>query len=193
MAIIKGMEPQNVIYVKSAREMREWFERNYQTAPEMWLVNPNKASGKPRVVYNDAVEVALCFGWIDSTQRKHDAESAVQRYTPRRRGSTYSQPNVERLRKLKAEGLLKPEVAEAVAPVLAAEFVWPADIMAAIRADELAWKNFQKFSDTYRRIRVAYVEGARKRSDEFKKRLANLVAQSAKNKMIGYGGIDSYF
>lgn len=187
------MEASNVLQARTVDELRDWYERNYRSATQMWLVSPNKASGRPGVSYNDAVEVALCYGWIDSTRRRHDAESTMQRYSPRRRGSGYSQPNVERLRRLQDDGRLKPEIAEAIAPVLAQEFVFADDIISAIRANPAAWANYQNFSPAYQRIRIAYIDGARNRPDEFAKRLANFVDKCVQNKQIGYGGIDAYY
>jgi uncharacterized protein YdeI (YjbR/CyaY-like superfamily) len=183
----------NVLYAQTVDELRDWYERNYRSASELWLVMPSKASGRPGVTYNDAVEVALCYGWIDSIRRKHDADSTVQRYSPRRRGSGYSQPNIERLRRLSADGRLKPEIADAVAAILAQAFVFADDIIAAIKANPTAWTNYQNFSAAYQRIRVAYVDAARDRPDEFAKRLANFVDKCAQNKQIGYGGIDAYY
>ena len=100
------MAAPNVLQAQTVDELRDWYERNYRSASEMWLVNPSKASGRPGVSYNDAVEVALCYGWIDSVRRRHDDDSTVQRYSPRRRGSGYSQPNIERLRRLRDDGLV---------------------------------------------------------------------------------------
>ena len=92
------MEIGKTLYVDTREAWRAWLAANFQTAAEIWLVNPNKASGRPRLLYNDAVEEALCFGWIDSTVKKLDAETAAQRYTPRNPKSSYSQMNKERLR-----------------------------------------------------------------------------------------------
>ena len=77
--------------------------------------------------------------------------------------------------------------------VLAEKFVFPPDILAAIRADNLAWKNYQQFSEAYKRIRIAYIDGARKRPEEFKKRLANFIRKTKENKLIGFGGIEKYY
>lgn len=182
-----------ILRVTSAAELAAWFERNHDTAPEMWLVFPHKASGRPGVAYDDAVEVALCYGWIDSVVHKHDAESSRQRFSPRRPGSRYSQLNIERLRKLAREGRLKPEVHEAVAGELAREFVFPADILGQIRANETAWANFQAFPPAYQRIRVAWIDAARKRPEEFRKRLDHLIAMSEQNRMVGRGGTQAYY
>ena len=67
------------------------------------------------------------------------------------------------------------------------------DILDAIKADGVAWKNYQNFSDSYKRIRVAFIEGARKRPEEFQKRLNNFIKKTRENKQIGFGGIEKYY
>jgi pyroglutamyl-peptidase len=91
-------------------------------------------------------------------------------------------------------GMIHPKVRESVADLIETPFVFPEDILEAIRRDGTAWKNFLSFPEPYRRIRVAYVDAARKRPAEFEKRLGNLITKSGENKMIaGYGGIDVYY
>ena len=181
------------LYVYQREPWRQWLEANFETAKEIWLVYPNKASGKPRILYNDAVEEALCFGWIDSIIKKLDNLHAVQRFTPRNPKSAYSQQNKERLRWLAGEGLLHPAVRESVNDILDEEFVFPRDILSAIQENEQAWKNFQRFSPAYQRIRVAYIDVARKRPEVYEGRLINFLRATEKGKQIGYGGIDKYF
>lgn len=89
------MDITKTLYIKNRKEWRRWLEKNFQTAREIWLVFPHKSSGRQRIPYNDAVEEALCFGWIDSIVKKHDDESSMQRFTPRNPRSGYSQPNRE--------------------------------------------------------------------------------------------------
>jgi uncharacterized protein YdeI (YjbR/CyaY-like superfamily) len=181
------------LYIKNRKEWRRWLEKNFQTAREIWLVFPHKSSGRQRIPYNDAVEEALCFGWIDSIVKKHDDESSMQRFTPRNPRSGYSQPNRERLRLLLDEGRVHPSVRETAERLVAEEFVFPDDIMDAIKSDPTAWKNFQSFSGAYKRIRVAYIDGARARPETFKARLENFIRKTRENRMIGYGGIEKYF
>jgi len=187
------MEIGKTLYVHNREDWRAWLEKNFDEAEEIWLVNPNQASGKPRLPYNDAVEEALCVGWIDSIIKKLDADISVQRYTPRNPKSAYSQQNKERLRWLAEHNLIHPSIQESIQSVLEEEFVFPPDILAAIKANPQAWKNYQSFSPAYQRIRVAYIDSARKRPEEFQKRLANFIKKTEQNKQIGYGGIDKYF
>lgn len=135
-----------------------------------------------------------CFGWIDSTIKHTDELHRAQRFTPRKKGSPYSQPNIERLIWLESQRKIHPKIRESVLPIITAPFVFPKDILDELRKDESVWENYQKFSEPYKRIRVAYVDGARKRPDEFQKRLKSFIDKTRQNKIIrGFGGIEKYY
>jgi uncharacterized protein YdeI (YjbR/CyaY-like superfamily) len=187
------MKLRKILYVTNRKLWRGWLENNYGKEREIWLVYYNKKSGKPRIAYNDAVEEALSFGWIDSTIKKIDEYSLAQRFTPRNPKSGYSQANIERLRKLVEQGRVIPSVQKEAAAMLAKKFIFPPDISAKIKANNTAWQNFRAFSPVYQRIRVGYVESARSRPDEFRKRLDNLINKSENNKQFGFGGIEKYY
>ena len=174
-------------------EWRKWLSDNFNNEKEIWLVFSKKSSGKPRISYNDAVEEALCFGWIDSTIKSIDDEKFAQRFTPRRSNSTYSQANKERLRWLVQEKKLHPAIQELTQRVLSEKFIYPPDIISAIKDDEGAWKNYNNFSPAYRRIRIAYIDAARDRPEEFEKRLSHFIKISKQNKQIGFGGIEKHY
>lgn len=176
------------------RQWRRYLESRYKTAKEIWFVFPTKASGEESISYNDAVEEALCFGWIDGKAGTLDALHHVRRFTPRREGSGYSQPNIERLGRLLEQGLILPDVVESVLPVINAPFVFPPDIVEALQKDETVRKNYEAFPEPYKRIRVAYIEAARKRPEEFAKRLESFIENTRRGKLIkGYGGIEKYY
>ncbi len=181
------------IYVVDRSAGREWLESNLSTDREIWLIYPGKESGKPRIPYNDAVEEALSFGWIDSTVKRFDEHSSAQRFSPRNPKSEYSQANKERLVWLARNGRLHASVRDAVEQVIREEFVFPPDIIHAIQENRRAWMNYQRLSPSYKRIRVAYIDGARSRPDEFKKRLNSFIKNTEKGRMIGYGGIEKYY
>ena len=187
------MEITQTLHVTTPEEWRRWLEAHYKTEKEIWLVYYKKATGEPRIAYNDAVEEALCFGWIDSTTKRLDKERTAQRFSPRKPGSSYSQPNIERLRSLAAQGKVVAEVLQSLGDLLEREFVFPPDILAALRADAQAWQNYRKFSEPYKRIRVAFIEGARKRPEEFQKRLDYFIKMTRENMLFGFGGIEKYF
>ncbi len=187
------MDIGKTLYVKDRTEWREWLEANFRTEREIWLVYPAKNSGKARIPYNDAVEEALSFGWIDSTVKRLDESSSAQRFSPRSPDSEYSQANKERLKWLMKEGRLHPSIRELVEKALKTEFVFPPDIIEAIRKNGRAWRNYQNFSLAYRRIRIAYINAARTRPAEFEKRLKNFILKTEQNKLIGFGGIEKYY
>ena len=187
------MQKLKTLYVTNRKDWRAWLEKYFDREREIWLVFPNKSSGKPCISYNDAVEEALCFGWIDSKIIKNDEESSAQRFSPRNPKSQFSQPNRERLKWLAKENMIHPTIQDSIKKVLKEKFVFPADIIEAIKNDKVAWKNYQKFSPSYKRIRIAYIDGARKRPEEFKKRLVNFIEKTKQNKKIGYGGIEKYY
>jgi uncharacterized protein YdeI (YjbR/CyaY-like superfamily) len=172
---------------------RRWLRANYRTTKEIWLVNPHKNSGETAITYNDAVEEALCFGWIDSNVKNLDAGHSAQKYTPRKKDAAYSQANIERLKLLSKLGKLAPEIKRATAAAVKRKFIFPADITAALQRSRIAWANFKEFPPAYQRIRVAFVEGARRRPAVFRTRLKYLVKMCEKNRMFGYGGIEKYF
>lgn len=179
-------------YASDRKAWRAWLGKNHNRADEIWLVYNRKHTGKPRVSYNDAVEEALCYGWIDSIVRKIDDNRFCQRFSPRKPTSKLSQMNRERVRKLIAnkkmtksglraiEHVFDPETDEATA------FRIPPDIRKALQSDKEAWKHFKAFPEEYQRIRVAYIDGARSRPEEFEKRLRHFVKRTAQNKRIGF-------
>ena len=187
------MEVTKTLYISNRLDWRKWLKKYYKTEKEIWLVYYKKASGKPRIEYNDAVEEALCFGWIDNTVKKIDDECFAQRFSRRNPKTGYSQSNKERLERLIAEGKVMKDVLATLSDLSAEQFEIPKDILTAIKADKEAWKNFQKFSETYRRIRIAFIDGARNRPQEFQKRLNYFIKMTEKNKQFGFGGINKYY
>ncbi len=181
-------------YFIDRQSWRKWLEINSGTKDDIWLEYPKKETGRKRISYNDAVEEALCFGWIDSTVRSLNQETTIQRFCKRRNDSTYSQANKERLKWLFENGLVHKSVIEDVEKIVNETFIFPEDILAKIKEEKKTWNNYQNFSASYKRIRIAYIESARKRPEEFKKRLDNFIAKTREDKMIkGFGGIKKYY
>lgn len=181
-------------YFENREDWRKWLTDNFKTEGEIWFVFPAKSSGKKSITYNDAVEEALCFEWIDSTIKSLDEAHKIQRFTPRNPKSTYSQANKERLRWLLENKMIHPEFEDKIRSVLAAPFIFPSDIMERLKEDTTAWKNYQHFSASYKRIRIAYIDAARKRPEEFEKRLTHFIHKAKENKTIrGFGGIEKYY
>jgi len=95
-------EPTNIRYFKNIKELRKWFEKNHNKQTEQWFGYFKKGSGKTGVSYSEAVDEALCFGWIDGIAKGIDDQRYCQRFTPRKKGSTWSAVNIG-----KVKGLLK--------------------------------------------------------------------------------------
>ena len=188
-----SLDESKLLYVHSRKEWRAWLKKHHQSETEVWLVYFKSHSGKTRIPYNDAVEEALCFGWIDSTVKSVDEDRFAQRFYVRNPKTPYSQANKERLRKLVKQGKVSKAVVAALENILEEMFEIPPDIINAIKANPKAWKNFQGLSESYIRIRIAFIDSARKRPDEFKKRLRYFIEMTEKNKRFGFGGIEKYY
>lgn len=181
-------------YFENREDWRKWLTDNFETKDEIWFVFPCKSSDKKSITYNDAVEEALCFEWIDSTIKSLDKKHKIQRFTPRNPKSTYSQANKERLKWLLENKMIHPKFEDKIRTILSDPFIFPDDIIDRLKEDKTAWKNYLHFSDPYKRIRIAYIEAARKRPEEFEKRLNNFINKTKENKIIaGFGGIGKYY
>ena len=99
-----SMEIGETIYVTTGEEFRKWLLKNHRTKKEIWLIQYKKATKKPSINYVEAVEEALCFGWIDGLEKSMDTERYALRFSPRRPKSNWTETNKERARKLIAEG-----------------------------------------------------------------------------------------
>ena len=179
------MKVTRTLYVHRVADWRAWLRKHHKTSREIWLIYYRRSSGKPRISYNDSVDEALCFGWIDSIQKKIDEERLAQRFSPRRPGSNVSEMNKARARRLVREKRMTPAGLAAIGSLSAPRLVIAADIKAALEKESDAWKHFRRFPIAYRRIRIAFVEGARGRPAEFRRRLGNLARKSAKNEQFG--------
>ncbi|HZJ23778.1 MAG TPA: hypothetical protein VFD54_10750 [Anaerolineales bacterium] len=98
------MEIGETIYVTTSDEFRKWLLQNHQTKKEIWLIQYKKATKKPSINYVEAVEEALCFGWIDGLEKGMDAERYALRFSPRRPKSNWTNTNKDRARRMIAEG-----------------------------------------------------------------------------------------
>lgn len=179
------MEIGETLYVKDRAKWRAWLAKHHDRKKEIWLISYKKHTGKPSLPYNDAVEEALCFGWIDSILKRVDEDRTAQRYTPRKDKSNLSETNRERVRRLIEAGKMKEAGLSKIRSQLEESFVAPRDILQAIKTDKEAWKNFQAFPESYQRIRIGWIEGARNRPEVFETRLRYFIKMTAENKTYG--------
>jgi uncharacterized protein YdeI (YjbR/CyaY-like superfamily) len=177
------MEIGETVKLQDRSAWRDWLDRNHQTLTEIWLLC-NRRLEYPTVSYLDAVEEAICFGWIDSIQKRFSASELAQRFTPRKKRSNWTELNKERARRLIRLELMT-EAGKKMLPDLNAEFIVAEDIIEILKAEPDTWSNFIQFPDLYRRVRIGYIEETRKNRTEFDRRLHNFVSKTASNKMFG--------
>lgn len=171
-------------YTADRKKWRSWLKKHYGNKKEIWLVYYRKNSKKARIPYNDAVDEALCFGWIDSIVKGIDKDKFAQRFTPRRKGSPMSEMNKERVRRLISAGKMTDDGLIHAGNLNQKLRIAP-DIIKFIKQNKEAWKYFQKFPVSYKRIRIAYIEDRRDNPKLFKKSLINFIKFTAKNKRFG--------
>lgn len=180
------MELGETLDVRTRAAWRAWLRRNHARKKEIWLVMHAKASIETSVAYNDAVDEALCFGWIDSTVKRVGALSRAQRFTPRRQGSPVSEMNKARARRLVRERRMTPAGRGALGTALKREpLVVAPDVRRALRAEPGAWSRFERLPVAYKRIRLGFIEGARGRPLVFATRLRYFVRMTAQGKRFG--------
>src|SRR6058998_1168623 len=123
------MNVDKTFYATNRREWRGWLSKHHRTAPEIWLIYYKKVSGKPRIPYNDAVDEALCYGWIDSLLKPIDQHKYAQRYSPRKKTSRLSDMNRERVRRLIRSGRMTKAGMAAIEHTGKGPAKLPADIL----------------------------------------------------------------
>jgi uncharacterized protein YdeI (YjbR/CyaY-like superfamily) len=172
--------------VTTRKAWRAWLQKNHARKKEIWLVYAKKKSGKARVTYSDAVEEALCFGWIDGTVKSIDENYFAQRFSPRRSArSQLSETNKERVRRLIRAGLMTPAGMEKIRGRMNEKFVVPPDIVRELKRDPKVWKNFQRFPKWYQRVRVGWLDMSRHRPQLFQSRLRYFLKMTTQNKRYG--------
>jgi uncharacterized protein YdeI (YjbR/CyaY-like superfamily) len=162
---------------RSRAEWRRWLAKHHATASEVWLVIAKAHTGEPRVSYDEAVEEALCFGWIDTTAQSLDEGHHMQRFTPRRPRSTWSQSNLDRFARLEAAGLMAdagraalPPGTQPPPPRLQSGDAPPAWVAAALAQHPEASRFFATLAPGYRRDYLRWVTEA-KREETRQRRL----------------------
>ncbi len=177
-------------YAKDRNAWRAWLRKNSKSANEIWLVFYKKNSGKRSISFSDALDEALCFGWIDALVRSIDQSRYAQRFVPRKPTSSWSSINIERAKYLINEGRMTPAGMKAFGnhelrktqPHPAA---LPRSLERKFKADRRAWNNFQALPQGYKRMTIGWVASA-KNEETQTKRLGKLIEFSARNERIKF-------
>lgn len=169
------------LHVMNREEWRSWLEEHHATEREVWLLFYKRHTGKPRIPYEDAVEEAVCFGWIESIMKRVDDETYVQKFTPRKEKSTWSEVNRKRAKKMIEEGKMteagleklgKVDVKDVPAPQKK-ELVVPLYVKEAFVAHGV-WEHFCNLAISYRRQYVGWIDSAKKEETQ-ERRIAEAV------------------
>ena len=186
----------NILQVNSRAEFRQWLEKNASTQTECWV---NVKRGRPAddkvFYYIDAVEEALCVGWIDSTHKEIDG-IRMQRFTPRKKNSPWTELNKERVRRLEKLGLMTDAGRAVLPPMGPRSFHMDPDVEAALK-QAWAWSKFKSFPPLYQRIRAYNVMFYKKRNPEmYRQTLDHLIRETRAGRMFGewndYGRLIDY-
>jgi len=189
------MNEKIALYFKNKDEWRKWLEKHHKNSKEIWLIHHKKKSNKKGISHIEAVEQALCFGWIDSKLKKIDEERFILKYTPRKQKSVWSKINKEKAEELIASGKMTQAGLEKIEEAKK-QGLWdiaytnlvkerlPSDLKKSLMENKTAWKNFQNFANSYRNMYIGWVKGAKTQSTK-KKRINEVVKRSAYNKKPG--------
>lgn len=174
----------------SRRKWRSWLRAHHDSESEIWLVFHKRHSAEKSISYDDAIDEALCFGWIDSLVKRLDDDRYARMFTPRKPDSKWSTINRRRYADLKARGMLaKPGLeraptersGDAPRPSLSAILSY---IENQLKADARAWDNFQQLAPSYRKMYIAWIDSA-KREETKQKRLREAIRLLAAGQKLG--------
>ncbi len=187
------MKMKATLDVTSRKKWKAWLEAHHSSATEVWLIIHKKRTGKPSMEYEDAVQEALCYGWIDSLIQRIDDDAYARKFTPRKPGSKWSKPNRDRVASLLKEGrmtragLATLEFLHADRPRLQPVVVddaatrWFAN---SLRTHSKAFRNYENLAPSYRRLYLRWVMDAKKEETR-DRRLREAIALLEQNKRLG--------
>ena len=179
------VEIENLLNVTSRQELRKWLEEHSTTEKCCWVVV--SVTERPGIVaYLDAVEEALCFGWIDGIMKKTSPTDVAQRLSPRKKRSNWTELNKERVRRLEKLGLMTAQGLDTLPDMRPESFAIDPEILTRLKEDAQVYQNFMNFPELYRRIRIDNIQGY-KESDPtiYHKRLDKFINHTRANKMYG--------
>ena len=170
-----------------------WLAEHGDQESEVWLVYYKAGTGKPSISYNDSLEEALCFGWVDSLIQKIDEEKYARKFTPRKAGSKWSELNKHLVLKLIQENrMTKAGLAKVDFPISEAQAVRPKRpelplpewLKAGLMANSLAWKNFQRLAPSHQRNYIGWISAAKKEETR-QRRIQEAIVMLEKNEKLG--------
>lgn len=180
------MQPVNLLQAENRNDFRLWLTEHHRQEKECWVIVKR---GRPKddnaFWYLDAVEEALCFGWIDSTEKKLESGVTAQRFAPRKKNSLWSELNKERCRRLEKLGRMT-DAGRSVLPDLSPSgFVIDGAVLQALQTDAEVWNNFLSFPPLYQRIRIDTIQIKKKQPELFQSRLQKFIEHTKQGVLYG--------
>lgn len=184
------------LYVINRKNWRKWLEKNHDKEKEIWLIYYKQHTNKPSINYDDSVEEALCFGWIDSIIKRIDDEKYARKFTPRTDTTKWSAVNKERVKKLIKQGrMTKIGVAKIARDILNKKeqtlreklknnLIIPVNIKNQLMTNQTAWVNFNKLAPSYKRNYIGWITSAKKIETQMK-RVQEAIRLLKENKKLG--------
>lgn len=178
------MEIENLIPAKSREDLRNWLHENGKTEKSCWVLvsmtpTPNM------LLYLDAVEEGLCFGWIDGVKKKISETELAQRLSPRSKKSSWTELNKERVRRLEKLGLMRDEGRMVLPDMDHDSFRIDRVIEQRLNEEKQVYENFMAFPDLYKRVRIDTIQSNKNQPELFKSRLDKFLTNTRENKMYG--------
>lgn len=189
------MNDTNKLHAINRIEWREWLEKNHATVEELWLIFYRKSTGVPSIEYKEAVEEALCFGWIDGLRKRFDEKRYGCRFTPRRPRSKWSPLNIKMAEKMLGDGKMTPAGLEAYKNRIPYEKEFQKvresktieltpEIEKAFKKNKKAWDYFTNLAPSHKKHYIGWIISA-KREETRKKRIKEAVQLLSKNEKLG--------
>lgn len=184
------------LYVTNRNDWRAWLKKNHGRQEELWLIYYKKHTNKPSIPYDDSVEEAICYGWIDGILKRIDDEKFMRKFTPRNAKSQWSELNRKRARKMIKQGRMtqaglvkfkqacKQKDIEAKDKPSNKRLLITTDLKKALSTNKKALENFNNFAPSYRRLYIAWIKDA-KRPETREKRIKQTIKWAAQNKKPG--------
>ncbi|WP_159888156.1 YdeI/OmpD-associated family protein [Paenibacillus puerhi] len=178
------MKMDNLISVKSREELRFWLQENSKTEKSCWIL-VSMAPQSDTLLYLDAVEEALCFGWIDGVKKKISETELAQRLSPRSKKSSWTELNKERVRRLEKMALMTDEGRNVLPDMNCDSFRIDGVIEERLNEERKVYENFMAFPDLYKRVRIDTIQSNKHQPELFKSRLDKFITNTREDKMYG--------
>jgi len=180
------MNIENVVEATSREDLRIWLQQNSKKEKSCWvLVKMTPNSNSDGLLYLDAVEEALCFGWIDGVKKKISETELMQRLSPRSSKSSWTELNKERVRRLEKLGLMKDEGRRVLPDMDLDSFRIDRVIEQRLQEEKQVRENFMAFPDLYKRVRIDTIQSNKNQPELFQSRLDKFITNTRENKMYG--------